>query len=60
MDTIYLQHVAMGTTVVGLGIVLLIGRRAAGRTPRGEALLRWGWPGFLAVLALILFFYVEA
>jgi hypothetical protein len=60
MDTIYLQHVAMGTTVVVLGIVLLIGRRAAGSTPRGEALLRWGWPGFLAVLALILFFYVEA
>jgi hypothetical protein len=60
LDAIYLQHVAMGATVVALGVVLLVGRRAALRTPRGETVLRWAWPGFLAVLALLLFLYVEA
>jgi hypothetical protein len=59
VDRIYLQHVAMGTTVAALGVVLLIGRRAARRTERGEAIMRWAWPAFVAALAVILLFYAE-
>jgi len=55
VDAIYIQHAAMGATAVGAGIMLFVARR----TPRGEAVLRWAWPGFLALLGLILLIYVE-
>jgi hypothetical protein len=54
-DAIYIQHAAMGATAVGAGVTLFLARR----TPRGEAVLRWAWPGFLALLGLILLVYVE-
>jgi hypothetical protein len=54
-DAIYIQHAAMGATAVGAGLTLFLARR----TPRGEAVLRWAWPGFLALLGLILLVYVE-
>ncbi len=59
LDVIYVQHVAMGTTAVGLGVVLFLAGRQARSTPRGQAVMRWAWPGLLAVLALVLLFYVE-
>jgi len=55
LDAIYVQHAAMGATAVGAGVMLFLARR----TLRGEALMRWAWPGFLALLGLILMVYVE-
>ena len=55
LDAIYVQHAAMGATAVGAGVMLFLARH----TPRGEALMRWVWPGFLALLGLILLVYVE-
>jgi hypothetical protein len=31
----------------------------ARRTGGGEALIRWGWPGLIGTMGLILLFYVE-
>ena len=56
LDVIYVQHAAMGATAVGAGVMLFVARRTA----RGEALIRWAWPGLLALLGLILVVYVEA
>ena len=55
VDAIYLQHAAMGATALAAGVMLF----AARRTTSGEALIRWGWPALLALLGLILLFYVE-
>jgi hypothetical protein len=56
LDAIYLQHVAMGSTCVALGVVLFVaGRRHASQAPW----LRWAWPAFLALLALVLLGYSE-
>jgi hypothetical protein len=56
LDAIYLQHAAMGSAAVGLGIALLVaGRRHAGHA----SLLRWSWPSFLVVLGLVLLVYSE-
>jgi hypothetical protein len=54
-DAVYLQHAFMGLAALGLGGVLL----AARRSPRGEALLRWAWPLFLALFGLALLVYRE-
>jgi len=56
VDAIYLQHVAMGSTAVALGATLLVaGRRHAG----AARLMRWLWPGFLALFGLVLLVYWE-
>lgn len=56
LDAIYLQHVAMGGTAVALGVALAVaGRRRAGPASR----LRWAWPGFLALLGVVLLLYRE-
>jgi hypothetical protein len=56
LDAIYLQHVAMGSTAVALGVALLVaGRRHAA----GAQLVRWAWPAFLALLGLVLLVYSE-
>jgi hypothetical protein len=55
VDAIYLQHAAMGVTSLAAGAMIF----AARRTVRGEALIRWGWPGLIGVMGLILLFYVE-
>ena len=55
LDAIYLQHVAMGATALAAGVVLFVGRRS----PRGQTLITWGWPGLLGLLGLLLLFYVE-
>ncbi len=60
LDAIYLQHVAMGATAISLGVVLFVAGRGVRATPRGQAVMRWAWPGLLAVMALVLLFYVEA
>lgn len=60
VDAIYLQHAAMGTTAVVLGVVLFVARRGAREGGWGQLVTRWAWPGFLALLALVLLFYVEA
>ena len=60
IDAIYLQHVAMGTAALGVGVVLFLAGREVRATRRGQALLHWAWPGLLAVMALVLLFYVEA
>lgn len=59
LDAIYLQHAAAGTTAVALGIVLFIARRAERVGARDPTLIRWAWPGLVAVLAFVLLFYVE-
>ena len=56
MDVIYIQHAAMGATAVSAGVMLFLARRTA----RGEAVIRWAWPGVLALLGLLLLVYVEA
>ncbi|PYM89401.1 MAG: hypothetical protein DME04_26440 [Candidatus Rokuibacteriota bacterium] len=56
MDAIYIQHAAMGATAVSAGVMLFLARRTA----RGEAVIRWAWPGVLALLGLLLLVYVEA
>lgn len=55
VDSVYLQHLAMGVSVIGLGLALILVRRR----PRGDALLRWVWPTFLTALGLVLVFYRE-
>lgn len=55
VDAIYLQHVLMGSTAVGVGVALLIGTR----TPRVRPWLAWAWPAFLAAMATVLLFYRE-
>jgi len=56
VDAIYLQHAAMGSAALGLGVALLIaGRRRAGQA----SLLRWSWPLFLVLLGLVLLVYSE-
>jgi hypothetical protein len=55
VDSVYLQHAAMGLTAIGLGIALIV----APRRPGGAALLRWAWPAFLTTLGLVLLFYRE-
>ena len=54
-DAIYLQHAAMGLTSIAAGTLIFVGRRSVG----GEALIRWGWPGLIGAMGLILLFYVE-
>jgi hypothetical protein len=56
LDAIYLQHAAMGSAAVGLGVALLI---AARRRQTGASLLRWSWPAFLVLLGLVLLVYSE-
>jgi hypothetical protein len=56
LDAIYLQHAAMGSTAVGLGVALLIARR---RLESRASLLRWSWPAFLVLLGLVLLLYSE-
>ncbi|PYN32158.1 MAG: hypothetical protein DME01_22470 [Candidatus Rokuibacteriota bacterium] len=55
VDAIYLQHAAMGLTSIAAGALIFAGRRTVG----GEMLIRWGWPGFIGAMGLILLFYVE-
>lgn len=56
LDAIYLQHAAMGSAALGLGVALLIaGRRREG----GRSLLRWSWPIFLTLLGFVLLLYSE-
>jgi hypothetical protein len=56
LDAIYLQHVAMGSTAVALGLTLLVaGRRHAG----AARLARWAWPACLVLLGLVLLVYSE-
>jgi hypothetical protein len=56
LDAIYLQHAAMGSAAIGLGVALLLAGR---RRPVGGALLRWSWPLFLGLLGLVLLVYSE-
>ena len=56
LDTIYLQHVAMGSAALGLGVALLIAGR---RRETGRSLLRWSWPAFLVLLGMVLLLYSE-
>jgi hypothetical protein len=55
VDAIYLQHAAMGLTSIAAGTLIFAARRTAG----GETLIRWGWPGLIGAMGLILLFYVE-
>ena len=55
LDTIYLQHAAMGVTAAGLGVALLVSRLKR----HGEHVMTWAWPSFLTLLGLVLLFYVE-
>jgi len=55
VDAVYLQHAAMGLTSIAAGALIF----AARRTVRGEMLIRWGWPGLIGAMGLILLFYVE-
>jgi len=55
VDAIYLQHAAMGLTSIAAGALIFAARRKAG----GELLIRWGWPGLIGAMGLILLFYVE-
>jgi hypothetical protein len=55
VDAIYLQHAAMGLTSIAAGTLIFAARRTVG----GEALIRWGWPGLIGAMGLILLFYVE-
>ena len=56
LDAIYLQHVAMGSTALALGVAVLVaGRRHAA----GARLARWLWPACLALLGLVLLVYWE-
>ena len=55
VDAIYLQHAAMGLTSIAAGALIFAARRTAG----GELLIRWGWPGLIGAMGLILLFYVE-
>jgi hypothetical protein len=55
VDAIYLQHAAMGVTAIAAGALIFAGRRTVG----GEVLIRWGWPGLIGAMGLILLFYVE-
>ena len=55
VDSIYLQHVLMGSTAVGVGVALLIGTRTA----RVRPWLAWAWPAFLTAMATVLLFYRE-
>jgi hypothetical protein len=55
VDAIYLQHAAMGLTSIAAGTLIFVARRSVG----GEALIRWGWPGLIGAMGLILMFYVE-
>ena len=56
LDAIYLQHVAMGSTAVALGVAVLVaGRRHAA----GARLVRWLWPACLALLGVVLLVYWE-
>ena len=55
VDAVYLQHAAMGLTSIAAGTLIFAARRTAG----GEALIRWGWPGLIGTMGLILLFYVE-
>jgi len=45
----------MGLTSIAAGTLIFVGRRSVG----GEALIRWGWPGLIGAMGLILLFYVE-
>jgi len=55
VDAIYLQHAAMGLTSIAAGALIFAARRTVG----GEMLIRWGWPGLIGAMGLILLFYVE-
>ena len=55
VDSIYLQHVLMGSTAVGVGVALLLGTR----TPHVRPWLAWAWPAFLTVMASVLLLYRE-
>jgi hypothetical protein len=55
IDAVYLQHALMGLAALGLGGTLLLARRS----PRGEAVLRWAWPVFLAMFGVVLLVYRE-
>ena len=55
IDAIYLQHAAMGITSIAAGALIFAARRTGG----GEVLIRWGWPGLIGAMGLILLFYVE-
>jgi hypothetical protein len=54
-DKVYLQHALLGLAAVGLGGLLLMTRRSA----RGEVVLRWAWPMFLALFGAVLLVYRE-
>ena len=55
VDAVYLQHAAMGLTSIAAGTLIFAARRTTG----GETLIRWGWPGLIGTMGLILLFYVE-
>ena len=42
-------------TSIAAGTLIFVARRTVG----GEALIRWGWPGLIGAMGLILMFYVE-
>jgi hypothetical protein len=54
-DSIYLQHVLMGSTALGVGVALLYGTRTSEPRPW----LTWAWPTFLAAMAAVLLVYRE-
>jgi hypothetical protein len=55
LDAIYLQHAIMGLTGLGLATTLFLARRSK----RGEVWVRWAWPAFLGLMALVLMLYSE-
>ena len=55
VDAVYLQHAAMGLTSIAAGALIFTARR----TVAGETLIRWGWPGLIGAMGLLLLFYVE-
>jgi putative copper resistance protein D len=54
LDWIYAQHVAMGLVGLGVGVGLLLTRRAG---PGSR--LHFVWPAFLFAMSLVLMFYSE-
>jgi hypothetical protein len=54
LDWIYLQHAAMGLVGLGVGVGLLLSRRAA-----PGSLMQLIWPGFLLAMSAVLIFYSE-
>jgi hypothetical protein len=50
----------MGASAVGAGVILFMANRGLRASARWQPFVRWLWPGLLAVLGLVLLFYVES